>query len=588
MKLYNKLMMVGAVLAATASCTDLNTDLHEYSQLPDNPIAVEGEFNGCYRYLHGWFGRDFYEGVVYQGDEVMGCCFGMGNYYDDGRYLNGSIHSIHLDDWRAKAGMEAALNGITYTNKKIAAYGGEGYPEKLDPIVAPLRAIRAYYHFWLMELYGDVPILDRVIEEGQPIERMPRAQVAEFLEKELLEILQEDGGLSKANDASTYGKPNYWMAAALLAKIYLNWGVYTNDITTVTNDTPNPKLNDCVYWCDQIINSGLFEVGYGYRQKFYPDNGVHIKDFIYALDVDPATKPDGTTTWHRWFGFKKESMCRPLPFTINFNSYKSIAGQTVLTKEAVERFNLPGDERNIMVLQGPQTCFDVNFNPTDEPVIIYKDVDNPSKSHIQLNYVTDFDFDDASIYSLGDESTPALTQTNVTNGTALANIQKGARLFKYPAREIDYQLYERQQANDTPIFRFADILLMKAECLLRGATPTLGQDAQSLFNVIRACSSAPMLDHKPTYDDILDERSREFILEPWRRNDLIRFGRFEDDWGQKNRYKKWTNEDHTTYEWVEREGVKDPNRRLMPIHRDLLNTNTNWRQNPGYKDNHQE
>ena len=97
---------------------------------------------------------------------------------------------------------------------------------------------------------------------------------------------------------STYGKPNYWMAAALLAKLYLNWGVYTNDITTVNNSTPNPKLNDCVYWCDKIIESGLFEVGVGYRQKFYPDNGVHIKDFIYALDVDPATKgmvlPHGT------------------------------------------------------------------------------------------------------------------------------------------------------------------------------------------------------------------------------------------------------------------------------------------------------
>ena len=579
MKLYTKGLLLSGLLAF-ASCTDLNTDLNQYTKLPDNPIAVEGEFNGCYRFLHGWFGRDFAEGVVYQGDEVMGCCFGAGNYFDDGRYLHASIHSLHLDNWRTKACMEASLNGITYTNKRIQLYGGPGYPEELDPIVAPLRAIRAYYHFWMMELYGDVPILDRVTSENEPIDRQPRAKVAEFIEKELLEILDQEEGLSKANDMSTYGKPNYWMAAALLAKLYLNWGVYTNDITTVNNSTPNPKLNDCVYWCDKIIESGLFEVGVGYRQKFYPDNGVHIKDFIYALDVDPATKGDGTTTWHRWFGFKKESMCRPYPFSVNYD--KSVAGQTVLTAEAVARFNLPGDERNIMILQGPQTAFDANYNKTDEPVIIYRDVDNPSKSHIQLNYDANFDFDDGSIYSLGDEATPALTPANVKNGTALKNIQKGARLFKYPAREQDYTLWNRQLANDAPIFRFADILLMKAECIMRGATATLGQTPKDLFNVIRRCSGAPELGADPTEQELLDERSREFILEPWRRNDLIRFGRFEDDWGFKNRYKKWTNDDHTEFIWVEREGVKDPNRRLMPIHRDLLNTNTNWQQNPGY------
>ena len=75
MKLYTKGLLLSGLLAF-ASCTDLNTDLNQYTKLPDNPIAVEGEFNGCYRFLHGWFGRDFAEGVVYQGDEVMGCCFG--------------------------------------------------------------------------------------------------------------------------------------------------------------------------------------------------------------------------------------------------------------------------------------------------------------------------------------------------------------------------------------------------------------------------------------------------------------------------------------------------------------------------------
>lgn len=578
MKLYIKGLFLSGLLAASTACTDLDTDLKtKYPVFPDNPIATEGEFNGCYGYLHGWFGRDFNEGVVNQGDEVMGCCFGSGDYWDDGRYFNSSAHSLHLDDWRTRI-IEGCMSGCTYTNTKIAQYGGAEFK---DPVVAPLRAIRAYYTFWMMELYGDAPIFDRVLEEGEAIDRSPRAEVAQWIESELLEILGQEGGLSKANDASTYGKPNYWMACALLAKLYLNWGVYTNDITTVTGDTPNPKLNDCVKWCDELINSGIFEVGQGYRRKFFPDNGVHIKDFIYALDVDPSTKPDGTTTWHRWFGFKKEGNVRP--YILGWDNPKSVAGQTVLTPEAVARFNLPGDERNIMILQGPQTQFDASYNKTDIPVYIYS---NPQKETTligQLNYRTEFDFDDASIYSMGLSGEPKPTKETVANGTAWLNIQKGARCFKYPPREEDYTTWGRQQANDAPVFRLADILLMKAECILRGATATLGQTPMSLFNEIRRCASAPELTKDPTLQEILDERSREFILEPWRRNDLIRFGQFENDWGQKNRYKVWDDAEHTTFHWVERPGVKDPNRRLMPIHRGILETNLNWSQNPGYQ-----
>lgn len=577
MKSYIKLLSIGAAMAVMASCTDLDTTIPgSYTELPDNPIAVEGEFNACYKYLHGWFGRDFNEGVVNQGDEIMGCCYGAGNYFDDGRYLDASIHSLHLDNYRTNI-IEGCLSGITYTNTRILAYGG---PDMNDPKVAPLRAIRAFYTFWMMELYGDCPILNRNYEEGEAPDRSPRAEVAKWLESELLEILGQEGALNKANDSSTYGKPNYWMAAALLAKIYLNWGVYTHDITTVNNDTPNEKLNDCVKWCDEIINSGLFEVGIGYRKKFFPDNGVHIKDFIYAFDVDPATKGDGTTTWYRWFAFKKEGLCRP--YVLGWECPLSLAGQTVLTKEALARFCLEGDERNEIVQNGPQFTYDANFNKTDIPVILYKDPDKPNTSCGQLTYVGDFDFDEGKIYSLGSESLPAINKTTIENGTALLNIRKGARLFKYPPREEDYTKWGRQQANDYAIFRFADILMMKAECIMRGATPTMGATVNDLVNVIRQCSHAPLVSGNFTIQDLMDERSREFILEPWRRNDLIRCGMFENDWGEKNQYKEWDNEEHTQFHWVEREGVKDPNRRLMPLCRKVLETNLNWKQNPGY------
>ena len=109
---------------------------------------------------------------------------------------------------------------------------------------------------------------------------------------------------------------------------------------------------------------------------------------------------------------------------------------------------------------------------------------------------------------------------------------------------------------------------MKAEAILRGATATNGDTPQSLFNQIRSYCNAPLLEHSPSLDELLEERAREFYAETWRRNDLIRFGKFEDDWGYKNQY----HPEAKTEKW----------RRIFPVSVVLMNSNTNWKQNYGY------
>jgi hypothetical protein len=108
---------------------------------------------------------------------------------------------------------------------------------------------------------------------------------------------------------------------------------------------------------------------------------------------------------------------------------------------------------------------------------------------------------------------------------------------------------------------------MKCEAIIRGGTSTNGDTPMSLFNQIRSYVNAPTIAANPSLQDILDERGREFLDEHWRRNDLIRFGDFERDWGFKNDY----NPDAT-----------NPQYRLLPLSRNVLNANTNWTQNPGY------
>ena len=551
---------------------------------PENyEFYKQSAYVAAYRLLHGWFGRDFDEGVMMQGDDIMAVCYTASNYYDEGRAVDGSVHCLTLDNYRTMM-LRDIINACNSVSKYILDYGDS----KLGMQEIPkLRAIRAYYTFWGMEIFGDIPIIDHVIGENETLTRVPRAVVARFIVNELEEILAQtnaDGSsaLSKANDDTTYGLPNYWMACALLAKVYLNWGVYTTPITQVTADTPNPMLNRCVELCDELINCGLFSVGYGYRHKFFPDNGVHISDFIYAYNINQINFKDGSKTWMRWSYYKLKDQIKPqicgwddVPLTT--------AGTWVLTPEAAAKFNLPGDERNLMILQGPVYMWDSNYNITDTPVNLYA-TDKCAENQLvgQLEFVADFEMDDPSINSLGSESAPAPNRKNIANGTALLNSRKGARCFKFPARQRDYDNNNnRQQENDYPIFRLADIVLMKAECLLRGATPTNGDTPASLMNIVRRCSGAPDVTGTPTIQDLMDERLRELIMEPWRRNDLIRNGMFEDDWAWKNGW-------YENGVWHERLSpcgtpARDKRHRLFPIHRDILKEYPNWSQNPGYQ-----
>jgi hypothetical protein len=135
----------------------------------------------------------------------------------------------------------------------------------------------------------------------------------------------------------------------------------------------------------------------------------------------------------------------------------------------------------------------------------------------------------------------------------------GARNIKfYP----DANSVTRNQNNDAPFFRYSDILLMKAEAILRGGTATMGQDALTLVNMVRSNRTTSAAWTSVTLNDLYKERCREFTWECWHRNDMIRFGHFEDVYGFK------TNTD--TY------------RRLFPIPTVALQANTKLSQNTGY------
>jgi hypothetical protein len=154
---------------------------------------------------------------------------------------------------------------------------------------------------------------------------------------------------------------------------------------------------------------------------------------------------------------------------------------------------------------------------------------------------------------------------------------EGIRSLKfYPDKNI--LASTRNGGNDVPVFRLADVMLMKAEAILRGATATTVngelQTAPVLVNKVRnRVGVTTPASGTFTLDSLLDERAREFYWECWRRNDLIRFGKFELEYPIPGDvavppYTPGMN--------------KDISRRIFPIPSTEMKLNAKLVQNPGY------
>ena len=551
MKTNIKGLFLAGLAAMAVGCTDLDVAVEsQYTEYPTNDITIEAKMADIYYHFSGVLGRRYMEQMCLSSDEWTAASYG-GGWYDGGAYAHPALHNYTFEDatldWYG-----TITEGISKANKAIQDLGGND----AGAAVASARAIRAFFHWIIMDLWGDVPILDRIPEDGETIARQPRADVARWLESELLAAIPD---LTEEVSSNTYGKPTKWMAKALLAKIYINWPVYT--ASAVENydagTAKNEKLADCITQCNDIINSGKFNLGsMPYREKFSYNNGPQVEDFIYAMPYDTQTRQG------MQYG---RSRCKKMnPSYFGDVLSQSGGGYITMTPEFVKKtFILPGDERNKCVIG-------LSSNPDD-----YRYVEGEDENTVFVYDKSSLKMTNEVALVSGPGSDPLKIQINVSLATAddptldvgdnISGYSQGCRSVKWFVIDDDFK-NGRNQSNDVPLFRFADVLLMKAEALTRQSGGSA--DAKDLFNQIRAYAGAPELDHNPSLEEIYDERGREFFDENWRRNDMIRFGHFEDEY-----FPHYKNFPTARFEKT---------CRILPIHKDILNLNPSWKQNAGY------
>lgn len=557
MKLKNiKLVLSAFALLAVAGCTDLNVDVKsEYTDanFPSTDADMEAVCGPAYTAYKSTYGRWTWLMETCSTDEGM-MAVNNGGWYDNGKYLQMDLHTWTTDNDIVYEVWNGLFSAISNCNQIKSILDDAPDTESKTKSLAQIRTMRALYYFWAMDNYGALPIITTFGEDTP--QRSTRKEVAEFIESELkacMDILPTTVG------STTYGKPTKYMAETLLAKLYLNWAVYTtDDVANYTSSTTNTHLNDAVAMCDSVIQSGNYDLSDDWINKFKDSNGYKIKDFIYAFSYDWTTDETdlgGGLTHSRFWCHKF------MQYTMGLS--KKPSGPMRALPEFVDKYSLTGDERNNIWRGGVQY-----YEGTKTPYTV-----KIAKSTLNKYYSgSDADSTINWNYELSKELTIRGKNTNEYNtnlsildlGGDELGLAMGYRNVKfYPSASSTNNF----QSNDMPIFRYADVLLMKAEAILRGATATNGESAVSLVNQIRKCAGAPTVT-SIDLDGLLDERAREFSDECWRRNDLIRFGHFEDDWGFKSVIYNMSN--------------ADKYRRIFPVPLSVMKLNTSWTQNTGY------
>lgn len=522
------LIIVCCALMFVVSCTNLDVDVK--SQLTDNnfpktPAEYIAAAGPAYTQFRDQYAQSYWFMQELSTDEAI-LVARSGNWYDGGKWRDLHYHSWTIDHEHVNSTWQWGFNEVNTCNRILKLF--EPLPNDLTrrTTLAEIRTMRALTDLLMMDLYGNIPLI-RSFGDTTALTTSTRKVVFDYIEAEVKAALPD---LSRIVGTATYGRPNRWMAFALLAKLYINAEYYTGE----------QRYNDAVTMCDSIINSKNFALDPDYLKMFHIDNGPQIKEFIFAIPYDNMLA-------------KNQYFARYSLHTALKNKYgiPYIPSNPMATLPAFYKlYDSPTDVRNQQWLTGKQ------FDNNGAPIIIrttragldrfYNGPDASTPVNYQLEFTPDLALD------------PTVDPAKLDVGNDELGKAKGYRNNKFFP---DKTSLDRNQSNDVPVFRLADILLTKAEAILRGANSTNGETPLSLVAQVRGRAGAGALTNVDL-QAVLDERGRELAFEGWRRNDLIRFGKWENKWGYKT--------------------DADPRRRVYPIPAGQVQLNPRLIQNPGY------
>jgi len=466
-----------------------------YSTLSD--VQKNGVLS-LYNYVGGYVdsqglqgtGRGIYDLNTFTTDEAIMPTRG-GDWYDGGFWQGLYLHRWGVNNEAIYATWEYLYRTVILCNgslERIQDFAEKHPEENVADCVAEVRALRAMFYYYIMDLFGSVPLIEKSDPAVEDIVQEKRSKVFNFIVKELTEsssLLSEE----RSNQPGVYyGRMTQPVVWFLLAKLALNAEVYTDDDWTdgsrpdgksIFFEVEGQRLNawqTVNYYCEKITAAG-----YTLEKDYTANFAVFNESSEENIFVIPMSKTLYTNQFICLFRSR------------HYNHAKAygLSGEngSSATKEVLETFGY----------DTPQV--DARFD--------YCYFAGPVKD-LEGNQIL-----------LDDGVTPLVYEPwNVALDVSGKPYEKtaGARMKKYEVDKTglkDGKLLD----NDIVLFRYADVLLMQSEAKVRN-----GENGDAELNLVR--SRVGMAPRTATLENLLDERMMELAWEGWRRQDMIRFGVF--------------------------------------------------------------
>jgi hypothetical protein len=538
---------LASVVAAGAlilgSCTDLDETKLLYDQVTaDKFYGTDLEYlsavGAAYANLFGSFGSadNIMPLQEVSTDEMVVPTRGP-DWGDGGHWVRLQTHKYNSQDARPATTWDKLYAGVNICNRVLATLEPVG-TEASKAYITELKALRAIYYLWLLDLFGNVPLSTDFTDVNPPANNT-RKEVYDFVEKELIAaapLLPKTGPA----DEVTYGRVNYYTVHTALAKLYLNAKIYTG--TT--------QWDKAIAACDEVINSGKYNLMASYRDNFVKNNKGSTES-IWVIPYDEINAR-GHTIPHITLHMESQK-------TYNMSAQPWNGFATI--EEFYESYIDPAQN------PGPQGTV-IGTSPAGDPTTgtLDKRLSNFIVGQQYLSDGTTLLLDNG--FDATDPNGAPLYFTPYIN-QLLPNAwrQSGARIGKW---EI-YKGNNGQLSNDYQIFRYADVLLMKAEAVARKSNNWNEPETLTIVNQIRTQHGGVDPFATLTADTFLAERGREMFAESVRRTDLIRFEKYNNAW-------RFHEADP-----VDKLGPNEINHlNIYPIPAVQINANKNLKQNPGY------
>ena len=492
----------------------------------------------------------------------------QGDWVDGGAWQNIFLHNFessvskYNDVWN---NLYRVIGLANSSIDRLNKYLGE-HPEYAE-YVYELRALRAVYYYYVMDFFGQVPLVVSSEVSANEVAQSNRSDVFKFVTSELAECIPHLSDSKSQNEGEYYGRITKAVAYMCMAKCAINAPVYTIDDTT-------PTSYSAFVGTDKSGKATASEE----QGKTVSEMGKNIN-----ITLDGKTRNAWETAAYcadqiASLGYRLQPSYADNFIVANQNSVENIwTRPNDCVNYKIEDYNIV---RTLHYNHGGAIGYQ-GWNgacSSKQQMLVYGYGTANPDPRLKLNFYTDKDYMEETGKAVEDGATdkpleymPLAVKVDFTAADDPHAMKcSGARMKKYEFDKSTTQQYSFN--NDLVIWRYADALLLKAEAEYR-----MGNKAEALtiVNEVRGRVAATPRTEL-TLNDILDERMLELAWEGVRRQDQIRFCTFTEP--TADRFKGVThnasagdyNDDTQGYTMV------------YPIPYAVLNLNKKLDQNPGY------